>query len=37
MNRYGLPAFYSLHEWIWKHKHHGLFSMWNPSVNCDNA
>jgi hypothetical protein len=36
-NRYGLPAFYSLHAWIWKHNHHGMFAMWNPSVNCDNA
>lgn len=33
-NRYGLPAFYSLHAWIWKVNPDGMFSMWNPSVNC---
>jgi hypothetical protein len=36
-NRYGLPAYYSLHAWIWEHNHHGTFAMWNPSVNCDNG
>ena len=34
-NRYGLPAFYSLHAWIWKHNPSGMFSMWNPEVDCD--
>ena len=33
-NRYGLPAFYSLHAWIWKRNPTGTFSMWNPRVNC---
>ena len=33
-NRYGLPAFYSLHAWIWKPNPTGMFSMWNPSVSC---
>ena len=33
-NRYGLPAFYSLHAWIWKHNPAGMFVMWNPSVHC---
>jgi hypothetical protein len=33
-NRYGLPAFYSLHAWIWKENPTGMFSMWNPSVSC---
>jgi hypothetical protein len=33
-NRYGLPAFYSLHAWIWKDNPTGMFSMWNPSVSC---
>jgi hypothetical protein len=36
-NRYGLPAFYSLHTWIWKHNHHGTFAMWNPDVGCENG
>jgi hypothetical protein len=36
-NRYGLPAFYSLHVWIWKNNPAGMFAMWNPDVNCDNA
>ena len=33
-NRFGLPAFYSLHTWIWKHNPSGLFNMWNPRVSC---
>jgi hypothetical protein len=33
-NRYGLPAFYSLHAWLWKDNPSGEFSMWNPSVSC---
>lgn len=33
-NRYGLPAFYSLHAWIGKDNPQGTFNMWNPSVSC---
>jgi hypothetical protein len=33
-NRFGLPAFYSLHAWIWKHNRAGAFAMWNPDVTC---
>ena len=33
-NRYGLPAFYSLHAWIWKDNPAGRFAMWNPDVHC---
>jgi hypothetical protein len=33
-NRFGLPAFYSLHVWAWKHNPAGAFSMWNPEVHC---
>ena len=33
-NRYGLPAFYSLHVWLWKHNPAGTFEMWNPRVHC---
>ncbi|MGH3496209.1 MAG: hypothetical protein ACRDP1_01925 [Nocardioidaceae bacterium] len=33
-NRFGLPAFYSLHAWIWKHNPAGMFKMWNPNVHC---
>jgi len=33
-NRFGLPAFYSLHAWIWKHNPAGRFAMWNPQVSC---
>ena len=33
-NRYGLPDFYSLHVWLWKHNPNGLFEMWNPRVHC---
>ncbi|HEX6817201.1 MAG TPA: hypothetical protein VF120_02420 [Ktedonobacterales bacterium] len=33
-NRFGLPAFYSLHAWVWKQNPSGTFSMWNPEVHC---
>jgi hypothetical protein len=33
-NRYGLPDFYSLHVWIWKHNPAGMFASWNPDVSC---
>jgi hypothetical protein len=33
-NRFGLPAFYSLHAWIWKQNPAGKFAMWNPEVSC---
>jgi hypothetical protein len=33
-NRFGLPAFYSLHAWIYKHNPSGMFSMWNSKVTC---
>jgi hypothetical protein len=36
-NRYGLPAFYSLHAWIWKDNPTGIYSMWNPTVSCSNS
>ncbi len=33
-NRFGLPPYYSLHAWIWKHNPAGRFAMWNPNVHC---
>jgi hypothetical protein len=33
-NRYGLPPFYELHVWAWKHNPSGLFNDWNPRVTC---
>jgi hypothetical protein len=33
-NRYGLPAFYSLHAWIWASNPTDLFAPWNPRVTC---
>ena len=33
-NRYGLPAFYELHAWIWKSNPSGMFKDWNPNVTC---
>jgi hypothetical protein len=33
-NRYGLPAFYALHAWIWKWNPSGVFFAWNPRVRC---
>jgi hypothetical protein len=34
-NRYGLPAFYELHVWAWKHNPDGMFANWNPNVSCE--
>jgi hypothetical protein len=34
-NRFGLPAFYTLHVWAWKDNPNGTFTNWNPSVSCD--
>ena len=34
-NRFGLPAFYSLHAWVWTRNPAGMFAMWNPRVHCD--
>jgi len=34
-NRYGIPAFYQLHVWAWKHNPRGTFADWNPNVSCD--
>jgi hypothetical protein len=34
-NRFGLPAFYTLHVWAWKDNPVGTFSNWNPNVSCD--
>ncbi len=36
-NRYGLPAFYSLHVWVWMHNPSGTFAMWNPNVHCGDS
>ena len=36
-NRYGLPPFYELHAWIWKHNKRGMFEDWNPLVSCASA
>jgi len=36
-NRYGLPPFYELHAWIWKHNPRGMFDDWNPRVSCPAA
>ena len=34
-NRYGIPAFYALHAWVWRHNPSGTFNDWNPHVSCD--
>jgi len=34
-NRFGLPAFYTLHVWAWKENPSGMFTNWNPRVSCD--
>jgi hypothetical protein len=33
-NRYGLPAFYELHVWLWQPNPAGMFADWNPEVSC---
>jgi len=33
-NRYGIPPFYELHVWAWKHNPAGMFEDWNPRVTC---
>ena len=33
-NRFGLPAFYALHAWLWKPNPSGLLATWNPHVTC---
>jgi hypothetical protein len=33
-NRYGLPAFWELHAWVWKTNPTGMFADWNPRVTC---
>jgi hypothetical protein len=33
-NRYGIPAFYELHVWAWRHNPSGTFADWNPDVSC---
>jgi hypothetical protein len=34
-NRAGLPPYYELHVWAWKHNPNGTFVDWNPRVSCD--
>ena len=33
-NRFGLPAYYSLHAWLYKKNPSGLLAPWNPQVSC---
>jgi hypothetical protein len=33
-NRFGLPAFYTLHVWAWKDNPNGAFVNWHPTVSC---
>ena len=34
-NRFGLPAFYTLHVWAWKDSPTGAFVNWHSKVSCD--
>ena len=34
-NRFGLPAFYTLHVWAWKNNPAGTFVNWHTKVSCD--
>jgi hypothetical protein len=33
-NRFGIPAFYALHAWIYRPNPTGTFNPWNPRVTC---
>jgi hypothetical protein len=33
-NRFGIPAFYALHAWIYRPNPLGTFAPWNPRVTC---
>jgi hypothetical protein len=33
-NRFGIPAFYSLHAWVWEPNSDGMLQPWNPRVHC---
>jgi len=34
-NRFGLPAFYTLHVWAWKESPTGSFVNWHANVSCN--
>jgi hypothetical protein len=34
-NRFGLPAFYTLHVWAWKPNPKGAFVNWHANVSCE--
>jgi len=34
-NRFGLPAFYTLHVWAWNDNPNGAFVNWHPNVACE--
>jgi hypothetical protein len=34
-NRFGMPAFYTLHVWAWKENPTGTFVNWHSKVSCD--
>jgi hypothetical protein len=34
-NRFGLPAFYTLHVWAWKENPTGVFVNWHAKVSCE--
>ena len=34
-NRFGLPAFYTLHVWAWKENPTGTFVNWHSNVSCE--
>ena len=36
-NRFGLPAFWELHLWVWNENPRGIFDDWNPKVTCANG
>ncbi len=36
-NRFGLPAFYTLHVWAWKDNPNGAFVNWHPTFRASHS
>jgi hypothetical protein len=37
VNRYGMPAFFQRHVWLWEPNPNGIFADWNPNISCRGA
>ena len=36
-NRFGIPAYYELHVWMWKSNPRGVFDDWNSAASCHHS